>query len=93
MFNNQRYTVIDIISNPSPGDVIWSNQSAGINISYELFRNAYAIVQLTRSNIQGHDAISEVVFGEQRMTAREALDRFTPAILHGKNTTLKMGFS
>ena len=93
IFNNQRYTVIDIISNPSPGDVIWSNQSAGINISYELFRNAYAIVQLTHSNIQGHDAISEVVFGEQRMTAREALDRYTPAILHGKNTTLKMGFS
>jgi hypothetical protein len=92
-FNNQKYTITDIISNPSPGDIIWTNQTLGMNISYELFRNAYAIVNLTQTNIQGHDAGSDVVFGEHRMTAQEALDSYTPLIIQGKNSTIKIGFS
>jgi len=91
--NNEQYTIIDIISNPSPGDIIWTNRTLGVNISYELFRNAYAIVNYTQTDIQGHEAASEVVFGEQRMTAQEALDRYTPGIMQGKNSTLKIGFS
>lgn len=93
IFNNKRYTVMDIISNPSPGDVIWTNQSMGLNINYEIFRNVYAVVNLMQSTIQGRDAKSAVVFGEQRMTAQEAINRYTPKILHGKNTTLKTGIS
>ena len=84
---------MDIISNPSPGDVIWTNQSMGLNINYEIFRNVYAVVNLMQSTIQGYDAKSAVVFGEQRMTAQEAINRYTPKILHGKNTTLKTGIS
>ncbi len=85
--------IVTIISNPSLGDIIWSNQTFGLHITYEVFRNSYAIVKLENSDIRGHDAPSEVAYGEIRMTAQEALDRFTPAYLHGNNTTLTMGFS
>jgi hypothetical protein len=93
MFNGRRYTIIDIISNPSPGDIIWTNQTHGLHLSYEIFRNAYAITQVEYSNIRGHDAISEVVFGENRMTSHEVLATYTPEILHGKKLTLRIGFS
>ncbi|HOS45663.1 MAG TPA: hypothetical protein PLQ69_04210, partial [Paludibacter sp.] len=85
--------IVTIISNPSLGDIIWSNQTFGLHITYEVFRNSYAIVKLENSDIRGHGAPSEVAYGEIRMTAQEALDRFTPAYLHGNNTTLTMGFS
>lgn len=92
-FNGQRFTVIDIISNPSPGDIIWTNKTLGMNITYELFRNAYAIANVVQSDIKGHDATSDVVFGEQRMMAQQALDRFTPVFLQGKQLTFNIGFS
>ncbi len=85
--------IIDIISNPSLGDVIWSNQTFGMHVTYEVFRNSYAIIKLENSDIRGHEAASAVAYGEIRMTAQEALDRFTPAFLQGNNTTLTMGFS
>ncbi len=85
--------IIDIISNPSLGDVIWSNQTFGMHVTYEVFRNSYAIIKLENSDIRGHEAASDVAYGEIRMTAQEALDRFTPAFLQGNNTTLTMGFS
>lgn len=92
-FNGQRFTVIDIISNPSPGDVIWTNKTLGLNLTYEVFRNAYAIANVEQSNIKGNDATSEVVFGEQRMTAQQALDRYTPALFQGNQLTVNLGFS
>ena len=92
-FNGVKSSVIDIISNPSLGDVIWSNQTVGFKATYEIFQNGYAILNFESSNIQGYDAISDAVFGENRMTAQEALNRYTPAFLHGQNTTLTMGFS
>ncbi|GAB1415501.1 hypothetical protein MASR2M117_09070 [Paludibacter sp.] len=93
MFNGTRYSIVNIISNPSLGDVIWTNQTIGFKATYELFRNAYAIVKVENSDIRGHDAVSDQVFGEIRMTAQEALDRYTPKFYQGNNTTLTMGFS
>ena len=93
MFNDTRYSIINIISNPSLGDIIWSNQTLGFKATYELFRNAYAIVKFEKSDIRGFDAASQQVFGEIRMTAQEALDRYTPKFYQGNNTTLSMGFS
>lgn len=92
-FNNTKASIIDIISNPSPGDVIWRNSTFGFKATYELFQNAYAIVQLDMSDIQTFDAESDVVFGENRMTAQEVMDKYTPPMLQGKNTTLTIGFS
>lgn len=82
-----------IISQPSLGDVIWSNQTVGLKAVYEVFNNGYAVLNIENSNIQGHEAQQEVIVGENRMSAEEVLDYFTPAFLHGKNTTFTLGFS
>ncbi|HHT23587.1 MAG TPA: hypothetical protein GXZ87_09825 [Bacteroidales bacterium] len=85
--------IIKIISQPSLGDVIWSNKSFGFRALYEVFNNAYAVVKIESSDIQGYDATSEAIAGERRMTAEETLNYFTPAFLQGKNTTITVGFS
>lgn len=82
-----------IISQSSLGDVIWSNQTVGLKAVYEVFNNGYAVLNIENSNIQGHEAQQEVIVGENRMSAEEVLDYFTPAFLHGKNTTFTLGFS
>lgn len=92
-FNGIKSSVIDIISNPSPGDIIWSNKTIGFNATYEVFRNSYAIIKVEKSDIQSFDAVSVPVFGEIRMTAQEVMDRFTPTIMQGNNLTFTVGFS
>ncbi|MDD2285575.1 MAG: hypothetical protein PHQ11_09280, partial [Paludibacter sp.] len=84
---------IDIISNPSLGDVIWTNETIGFNTTYEIFRNAYAVAKVEKSDIRSFDAISIPVFGENRMTAQEVMNRFTPQFLQGNNITFTVGFS
>ncbi|NDV46015.1 hypothetical protein D0T49_03040 [Paludibacter sp. 221] len=86
-------SILDIISQPSLGKVIWSNQTFAFNAVYEVFNNAYAILNVEHSNIQGFDSGEDAVFGEKKMTAQEALDYFTPKYLQGKNTTITVGFS
>ncbi len=85
--------ISQIISQPSLGDIIWTNKTFGFKALYEVFNNAYAVVNVESSDIQGHDAVSEAIPGERRMTAQETLDYFTPAFLQGKNTTITIGFS
>ncbi|MDD4489736.1 MAG: hypothetical protein PHD30_04445 [Paludibacter sp.] len=92
-FNGVKSSVIDIISNPSLGDVIWSNQTIGLNATYEIFRNSYAVIKVEKSDIQSFDAASAPVFGEVRMTAQEAMDRFTPPLMQGNNITFTLGFN
>ena len=92
-FNGVKSSVIDIISNPSLGDVIWSNQTIGLNATYEIFRNSYAVIKVEKSNIQSFDAASAPVFGEVRMTVQEAMDRFTPPLMQGNNITFTLGFN
>lgn len=92
-FNGTKYTVISIISQPVLGDIIWKNNTFGLRATYEVFRNAYAVVKLEKSNIQGFDASSDEVFGEVRMTAQETLDRYTPKFMQGDNLSFTMGFS
>ena len=86
-------SITQIISQPSMGDVIWSNQTLGMKAVYEIFSNGYIVFNVENSNIQGHDAVQEAIPGEKRMTAQESLDYFTPAYLQGKNTTFTLGFS
>lgn len=92
-FNGVKSSVIDIISNPSLGDVIWSNQTIGMNVIYEIFRNSYAVIKVEKSDTQSFDAASAPVFGEVRMTAQEAMDRFTPPLMQGNNITFTLGFN
>jgi len=82
-----------IISQPSPGSITWSNKTLGFNAQYEVFNNAYAIVNVAYSNIQGYNLTSTPIVGEVRKTAQGYLDLFTPAYLQGKDTTVTVGFS
>lgn len=83
----------DIISYPTPGEIIWSNQTSALKITWEIFSRGYAILNYENSNIQGYDLSSPVDFGETRMASQQVLDLYTPKILQGKQSTLTMGFS
>ncbi|MGC3977963.1 MAG: hypothetical protein QM751_06860 [Paludibacteraceae bacterium] len=55
--------------------------------------NIYARINISNSNIEGFDAASETIQGENRMTAQQVLDKYTPAFLQGKNTTVTFGLN
>ena len=82
-----------IISQPSLGDITWSNNSLAFNAQYEIVNNAYAIINLTYSDIKGYNLTSTPIPGEVRLNAQGYLDLFTPKYLQGKTTTLTIGFS
>ena len=87
------HAVDKIISQPSLGDITWSNKTLTFNAQYEVFSHAYAIVNVAYSNIQGYNVTSTPIVGEVRKTAQGYLDLFTPDFLQGKNTTVTIGFS
>jgi hypothetical protein len=88
-----RTAIDNIISQPSLGDITWSNKTVAFNAQYEIINNAYAIINVTYSDIKGYDLTSIPIAGEVRKTAQGYLDLFTPAYLQGKNTTFTVGFS
>ena len=63
------------------------------NAQYEVFNNAYAIVNVAYSNIRGYDLNTTPIVGEVQKTAQGYLDMFTPAYMQGKKTTITVGFS
>lgn len=87
------HAIDKIISQSSLGDITWSNKTLAFNAQYEVFNNAYALINIAYSNIQGYDITSTPIVGEVRKTAQGYLDLFTPAYLQGKNTTVTVGFS
>lgn len=91
-----RANILEIISQPVLDDIIWTNKTLTLNVQYELFNNAYALITIARSDIQGYDATSTRIEGEAKQadrTAQNYLKLFTPAYLQGKNTTVTIGFS
>jgi len=91
-----RENILEIISQTALNDIIWTSKTIAFNVQYELFNNAYALVNIARSDIQGYDATSTRIEGEAKQTDRTAqkyLDTFTPAYLQGKKTTITVGFS
>jgi hypothetical protein len=88
-----RAAVLNIISQPSLGDITWSNQTIGFNAQFEVVNNAYAIVNVTYSDIRGYDITSTPIKGEVVKKAQGYLDLFSPTYLQGKNTTIMLGFS
>lgn len=94
-YSYNRANILEIISQPVLGDIIWTNKTFGFNAQYEVFSNAYALINVAYSNIQGHDATSPRIEGEAKAadrTAEKYLNLFTPAYLQGKNTTITLGF-
>lgn len=92
-YEEQRQTVINIISNPSLGEIIWKNETVELKATYELFNNGYALFKIAHTDIQGFEASKPAVFGENRYTAQQALNQFSPAMLHGRQLTATLGFS
>lgn len=90
---NRADAISKIISQPSLGDITWSNKTIGFNAQYEIFSNAYALINVTYSDIRGYDLTSRPINGEIRETAQGYLGMFTPGYLQGKNTTITVGFS
>ena len=88
-----RRAVDNIISQPSLGDITWSNTSLALDFHVEIINNVYAFANLTYSDIKGYDLTSTKIIGEDRRTAQGYLDLFTPKYLQGKNTTLSFGMS
>ena len=96
--NEYNYIKIDniinpILSQPVLGSITWSNNTVGLNATYEIFNNAYAILNIAYSDIKGYNLTTTPIAGEVRKTAQGYLDLFTPAYLQGKNTTITAGFS
>ena len=84
----------DIITHPSLGPIIWRNQTFGFRTVYEIFNNAYAIVNIEHNHARGYDNNDAPLFAERHFpTAQETLDFFSPKFLHGRNTTVTIGFS
>lgn len=92
-YTYDRTHIENIISQPSPGDITWSNNTLAFNAQYEIVNNAYAIINIAYSDIRGYNVSSTPVAGENRETAQGYLDLFTPRYLHGKNTTILVGLS
>ena len=92
-YNYDRKAVGNIISQPALGEITWSNKTFGFNAQYEVFNNAYALLNISCSDIRGYNLTSTPITGEVRETAQGYLDLFTPAYLQGKNTTVNAGFS
>jgi len=86
-------SILDIISQPVLGEITWSNKTIGFNAQYEVVNNAYALINISYSDIRGYNLTSSTIVGEVRKTAQGYLDLFTPAYLQGKNTTITVGFS
>jgi len=86
-------SVLNIISQAVLDEIIWKNQTLNLNVCYEIFNNAYAVLQIENSNISAYEPVKAATFGENRMTANQTLNYFTPKFYQGKNTTVTAGFS
>ncbi|NDP22487.1 MAG: hypothetical protein GZ091_15595 [Paludibacter sp.] len=92
-YNYDRTKIRKIISQPSLGDITWHNQTVGFKAQYEVMNNAYAIINMDYSDIQGYDISSSDITVDVRKTAQGYLNLFTPTYLQGKKTTITVGFS
>ena len=84
------------LAQPQLGEISWSNQTIGLNAQYEVFNNAYAIINIENSDIRGYDLTSTPIAGdssENLQTAQGYLDLFSTKYLQGQHTTVTVGFS
>ena len=82
-----------IIRQPLLGETTWHNTTLAFNTQYELFTNAYAVVNVTYNNMRGSVPSSVAIPGELRKSSQEYLDYYSSKFLQGKNTTVTIGFS
>lgn len=81
------------ISQPSLGEIIWKNQTFGFNATYEPINNGYVFLKIEKSNIETFEPVKSPAFGENRKTASEYMNYFSPLFYQGDKLTISAGFS
>ncbi len=84
------------LSQPVLDELSWTNSTLAFNARYEIFNNAYAVLNVMQSDIKGYDLTSTPIAGDESEvlhTAQGYLDLFTPKFLQGKNKTITVGLS
>ncbi len=82
-----------IIAQKPFNERVWENDVIALKATYEIFNNAYAILNIEWNNARGYTPTSEPIEGETRLTAQQYLDLYTPKFYQGKNLTITCGLS
>jgi len=75
----------DVDKKPVMQDLTWRNSELALKVRYEFLNNAYVFTGLILGNVEGYNMDGQ--------TAQYYLDRFSPALFQGKNSTLNVGFN
>lgn len=75
---------VAVDENPFMKEVTWRNNTLAFDVRYMLWNNFSVFAGLTMSDIQGFDVDGK--------TGQEYLNQYSPALFHGKNNTLNLGF-
>ncbi len=78
------YGFVPVDENPFMKEVTWRNNTLAFDVRYMLWNNLSVFAGLTKSEIQG--------FHVDGKTGQEYLNQYSPALFHGKNNTLNLGF-
>ena len=74
-------------------EMVWQNDLIALKATYEIFNNAYAVVNFEWNNARGYTPKSEAIEGETRLTSKGYLDLYTPKFYQGYNITITCGLS
>ena len=75
----------DVDKKPVMQDLTWRSSEISLRGRYEFLNNAYVFAGLIFGNAEGFDIDNE--------PAQYYLDRYSPALFQGKNTTVQAGFN
>ena len=85
-YNNYIYNYdLGVDEFPVMQDLTWRSTEIAFRTRYEFLNNVYAFAGLTFGNTEG--------FVVDDQPAQYYLDRYSPALFHGKTTTLRAGFN
>lgn len=88
-----RRSVGEVIEQAFMQDITWSNNRFIGKALYEVWNNAYAMVNIEYNNARGYDITSTPIEAEVRTDAQGYLDMYSPAFYQGENLTFTLGFS
>jgi hypothetical protein len=83
----------EILSQDVLNEFTYKNEIVALKAVYEVWNNAYAVLNVEYNNARGYDVVSDPIEGENRLTAQGYLDAFSPKFYQGENWTLTVGFS
>lgn len=82
-----------IIAQKPFNEMVWENDLVSLKATYEIFNNAYAVINLEWNNARGYTPKSDPIEGENRLTKQGYLDLYTPKFYQGENFTITCGLS